>query len=539
MGANKTRVLDQGKPARDATSAFSLKSRRSPGKIIIAIFLACTVIGYAVAQSKAAGNRDSNLTNIELLGKYVFFDKISTPSRMACVTCHDPDTGGTGSISGVNLHQVAITGANPHTVGNLKPPTNAYATFIEPLFRPCPFGVPGICGGNFWNGRAEGNASAVFPGGATKHIGDEIFYTTNGAFLSDLQKYRPYFGPTADQALNPMPNPVEQNIERQGVCQHVKSAKYAPLYKQVWGVDIDCRDTPVTISAPDVPPPEKAFDISFKRIMLAVCAWQASTDLNSFSSKRDIALRNETDNKFPLDGLTAQENLGHDLFYGVTSSLNPTGKSAGCKGCHSDNPNVDTGEEPGQRYADDGYHNIGVPRNPEIPPTFKEDGSLIDPDLGLAGHTGVKGQIAANCGPGFNRNCDHRGFQKTTTVRNVDKRKDIDFIKAYTHNGWFKSLESIVHFYNTGFIGQPTANSFGVTRCPDGVETEKDALANNCWPAPAYANARQPGSPTFGAPLGGGRFGDLNLTLEEEAAIVAYLKTLTDTYTPKAPAPYK
>jgi hypothetical protein len=121
----------------------------------------------------------------------------------------------------------------------------------------------------------------------------------------------------------------------------------------------------------------------------------------------------------------------------------------------------------------------------------------------------------------------------------VNKRKGEGFIKAYTHNGWFKSMESIVHFYNTGLIGGNTANSFKITRCPEGIETEKDALANNCWPAPAFANSRQPGSPTFGAVLGGGRFGDLGLTLEEEGAIVAYLKTFTDEYTPKAPKPYK
>jgi cytochrome c peroxidase len=57
---------------------------------------------------------------LKLLGKYGFFDKISEPERMACVTCHDPDTGGTASNSGVNLHQVVITGAaliiNPATL---------------------------------------------------------------------------------------------------------------------------------------------------------------------------------------------------------------------------------------------------------------------------------------------------------------------------------------------------------------------------------------------------------------------------------------
>jgi cytochrome c peroxidase len=486
------------------------------------------------------------------LGKYVFFDKISNPPRMACVTCHDPETGGTGSVSGVNLHQVAITGANPHTVGNLKPPTNAYASLIPPLFKGCRFGVPGICGGNFWNGRAEGEFPPDFTG-ATKHIGEEVFYTTDGEYFGDIEldyalDYDSYFGPTADQALNPMPNDVEQNIERKAVCNHVKKAKYAPLYKLVWGVDIDCSDQdPVAVQAEDVDLPEYPFDIAFKRIMLSVCAWQASVDLNSFSSKRDKALQrelngtdvDESPGKFPLVGLTDEENRGHDLFYGVTSVLNPTGKNARCSACHSDNPGIpgvpaDTGAEQFQLYADDGYHNIGTPKNPEIPVTYNLDGTIKDPDLGLKGLTGDE---------------RHRGFHKTPTLRCVDKRKGEGFVKAYTHNGWFKSLESIVHFYNTAWFGgqtfipgqglvnvpyeDTTASTFGVVQCPEGIETEKDALANNCWPKPAVSG-NGPGSPAIPFLLG-----DLKLTLDEEAAIVAYLKTLTDEHTAKAPKPYK
>jgi cytochrome c peroxidase len=85
------------------------------------------------AQSVTAGAAPT-LSPIEELGKRVFFDNISR-QRMACVTCHLPETGGTGGVSGVNLHQVAITGANPHTLGNIKPPTNAYASYIEEFKR--------------------------------------------------------------------------------------------------------------------------------------------------------------------------------------------------------------------------------------------------------------------------------------------------------------------------------------------------------------------------------------------------------------------
>jgi cytochrome c peroxidase len=41
------------------------------------------------------------------------------------------------------------------------------------------------------------------------------------------------------------------------------------------------------------------------------------------------------------------------------------------------------------------------------------------------------------------------GKQRVPTVRNVDKRPDETYVKAYSHNGYFKSLWSIVHFYNT------------------------------------------------------------------------------------------
>jgi len=533
--------------------------------IILAAVL-CLAAAPGPALSESAYDPGDHLSNIELLGKYIFYDKISTPTRMSCATCHDPDTGGTGSVSGVNLHQVAVTGANPHTSGNLKPPTNMYATLIEP-FHKCSTGGLGrnsYCGGNFWDGRAEGLDAALFPLGATKHIGSEIFYTTGGTALgAEAWENTKYIGPVSDQALNPMPNPVEQNISRQAACQHVKKAKYAPLYKAIWGVDIDCSDTPVTVVAGDVTE-EKAFDITYKRLMLAVGAWQGSEDLNSFSSKIDNTLRAElacacagigvdgiTDpeicdvvqgylnpavcthedyldspGKFPLVGLTAQENLGHDLFFGATSTLNPTGKNANCAGCHSDNPPrlpnappLDTGAELFQDYAADDYHNIGTPRNPEIPELLNADGSVNDPDLGVAGHIGI----------------NRPGFFKTPTVRNVDKRKDEDFIKAYAHNGWFKSLESLVHYYNTAFLGsatipyeQTTAYQFGITRCPPEITTEREALANNCWPQPAYSPNTMPAF-----------LGNLKLTAEEEAAIVAYMKALTDLHTAKAPNPYK
>jgi cytochrome c peroxidase len=525
--------------------------------------------------------------NLKLLGKYVFFDKISEPQRMACVTCHEPTTGGTGGVSGVNLHQVVITGANPHTLGNLKPPTNAYASLLD-SFHACGHGglaaaggFTDYCGGNFWSGRAEGNVTAV-GAGSTKHIGDEIFYkglSQDAALLG----YAGYFGATADQALNPMPNVVEQNKQRQDVCLQVQASKFAPLYEAVWGEPIDCRNTAVDVHAPDVTS-EKEYDISFKRLMLAVCAWQDSKDLNSFSSRRDTALRSElacacaegssspnypgaevcsavhgspavcdgTPGRFPLKGLTCQENYGHDLFYAgpnfgrpratvpadrdgdceqdVDAQGNPVfAFPAGCAFCHGNGgPAHDDGTRLDELYTAQDYHNIGVPFNPEIPDICFSGVVPCNPFVQPQQDKGIESHLQLDF---------PNGFYKTPTVRNVDKRKGNGFIKAYMHNGYFKSLERVVHFYNTAAVGLPTANSFGITRCVDTdgnpVDmTDKQAEANNCWPEPEFPETQGQGAIPF-------LVGNLQLTLEDEAALVAYMKTLTDTETATAPPPYK
>src|SRR5690606_32597500 len=117
-------------------------------------------------------------------------------------------------------------------------------------------------------------------------IGDEVF-----AGDPDLQaSYSVFLGPLADQALGPFPNDVEQNVPdgndnglpgAEAVCRHVKAASYAHLYRRAWGERIDCRPSVV--------------DVSFKRIAVAISAWEHSAEVNSFSSKRDKALAADND----------------------------------------------------------------------------------------------------------------------------------------------------------------------------------------------------------------------------------------------------
>jgi cytochrome c peroxidase len=496
------------------------------------MFLVCTLLGYAGAKNSDL-YPDSDLSEIELLGKYIFFDEISDPPRQGCSTCHNPKAGWRFGVAGTNMHNVAISGANPLTVGSLNPPSNAYAP-QEP-FAPCLDGFFGLCGGSFWNMRSEGRGlgeappGALFPDGATTHVGEEVFLdreAADGGLNTVLQlAYEQYEGPIADQAFNPFLNPVEQNnLNEQAVCLQVESSQYAELFTIVWGEPIDCSDAPYYEGAAF-----SAAEINHRRIALSLAAWQMSFQVNSFKSPRDIALANDADGLFPLDDFTEQENLGHDLFYNRLPI--PFAAEGGfnvrpfadlpitnCSFCHSNDPAGDVlkapsqlGTESDQLYTDGASHSIGVPVNTEIPDTG------VDPDEGLAGHTGPIAPIAAPLPPVL-----PLGFFKTPTLRNVCKGTGEGFTKALTHNGWFKSVESLVHFYNTADV---------LDECPAGITTEKDALKNNCWPAAAYPDVP-------GIARGGPLVGSLGLTAEQEAAIVAYLHTLSDTYTPKAPKPY-
>ena len=99
------------------------------------------------------------------------------------------------------------------------------------------------------------------------------------------------------------------------------------------------------------------------------------------------------------------------------------------------------------------------------------------------------------------------------------------------HNGYFTSLADIVHFYNTRFDGtaQDTVSNPPPqkTVCANDKATAKEAIAANCWPAPEF-----PGTTV----ILGGLLGNLGLTKSQEADLVAYLQTLSDTKTATAPS---
>jgi cytochrome c peroxidase len=75
-----------------------------------------------------------------------------------------------------------------------------------------------------------------------------------------------------------------------------------------------------------------------------------------------------------------------------------------------------------------------------MPATWNPDGADWV-DYGLGGYLQSAGYGPEVYGP-------EMGKFKVPTLRNVDLRPSDDFVKAYGHNGYFKSLEDIVFFYH-------------------------------------------------------------------------------------------
>ena len=384
------------------------------------ILLAACQGGGTMEDATASGQSQVSLTPIERLGKLIFFDKnLSDPPGQSCGSCHGIEVGFSGPISEMNARGATYEGAVQGRFGNRKPPSAAYASFspglhIEIEEEEGESEETLFVGGQFWDGRAD-----------------------------DL----------AEQAKGPFLNPLEQNgPNARYICLQVQDSEYADLFEEVFG--------PGSINVSD------QVDRTYQYIAEAIAAYEASGEVNPFTSKYDYYLAGRAE-------LTPQEAFGLELFEDEDKG--------NCAACHPSRPAPD-GTPP--LFTDFTYDNLGIPRNPEnrfykMPAEFNPAGENWV-DLGLGAIVGMAGEI---------------GKVKVPTLRNVDMRPDSDFVKAYGHNGFFKSLEDIVRFYNTR-------------------DTED-------WPppeVPVNVNTEE--------------LGDLGLTAEEEAAIVAFMKTLTDGYIP-------
>jgi cytochrome c peroxidase len=413
------------------------------------------------------------LTPGQQLGSSIFFDtRLSIAGNQACAACHGPETGWTGPNEVVNIGGGVYEGSIHGRFGNRRASSAAYATsspilyFVtDPKTKAAVF-----TGGNFWDGRATGEKLGL---------------------------------PAADQAQGPFLNPLEQALPDSAcvvyrVCQATYPVRFEVVYPGNCAIgfpgDIDARcaaGEKIALSPGD----RQKSDTAYDNVARAIAAFEASPGVNAYTSKYDAFLAGKAK-------LTMPEKMGLMLFK----------HRAGCVTCHSLGPGP-KGEPP--LLTDYSYENLGVPRNPQNPfyeqAQFNPDGrDWVDP--GLGGYLATRPEYKAYA-------ADNLGQHRVPTLRNVDKRPHPGFVKAYMHNGYFKSLEQVVHFYNTR-DEKPVCADDPATKVDESRFLHVEAaVARGCWPAPEV-----------GVNVGTDDIGDLKLNANQEAALVAFLRTLSDGY---------
>ena len=218
---------------------------------------------------------------------------------------------------------------------------------------------------------------------------------------------------------------------------------------------------------------------AYLRMTLAIQRYEREdSEFNSFSSKYDAFLQGKAK-------LTDEELRGLALYNSPTKG--------NCAGCHPSAKGAD-GSLP--LFTDFTYDNLGVPRNAAIPanadPTYYDLGLCQRADI--ASHTELCGAF------------------KVPSLRNVADRK------AYFHNGKFTTLKDALTFY----VQRDTNPEKFYPLNPDLTVNKFDDL-----PVQFHGNVNTTEVP-YNRTLGNAPA----LTDQEIDDVIAFLKTLSDGYTP-------
>lgn len=274
----------------------------------------------------------------------------------------------------------------------------------------------------------------------------------------------------AEQAAGPPLNPVEMAMpDKWSVVSRLQEKRlYIKAFKKIYDLNLS--------KIPQYNPHSTCIPAGVEEVYdsmaIAIGEFEKSRIVNSFSSKFDYAS-------------TGMASLGEEELRGL-ELFNNKGK---CNLCHLSEPqNAPDGSAIPALFTDFTYDNLGLPANLNIP------GAPHPVDMGLGGRADIMAVDPAG---------EQNGKFKVMTLRNVEKTA------PYGHNGVFDTLEDIVHFYNTrdvlGVVPDNLDPGFGITG----------------WPSPEVPQN-----------VNSEELGDLLLTFDEEAAIVAFLKTPTDGYGP-------
>lgn len=272
-----------------------------------------------------------------------------------------------------------------------------------------------------------------------------------------------------DQAKGPFLNPVEMAMADEAAViaalvdrKNKNAKKYQTLFMQEYGIDLSTIDT--TWNSPEV---LEAYD----KLAEAIGTYEQSFDFRPFTSKYDYYLAG-------LTTLNAQELSGLQIFEGA----------AGCNACHPSEATLNPdGSIVPPMFTDFTYDNLGIPKSSNL----LIANFPIDYGLGARPDLAVFNPALAPDADGLFPT--EKGKFRVSTLRNLSRTA------PYGHNGFFATLDEIVHFYNTAGDGT--------------------------WPVPEVADN-----------VNRIELGNLGLTPQQEADLVAFLQTLTDGFGETMPA---
>jgi cytochrome c peroxidase len=290
--------------------------------------------------------------------------------------------------------------------------------------------------------------------------------------------------PALQQAKEPFTNPLEMAFPDTACAVYrVRQAPYRAMFLQIWGnasaaiswpasTAKICRTPAGGTAKPHVPltaHDRSLADTAFDRLLQTIMAFETSSHASLFSSKFDAW-------QSGLAKLTGQEQRGYALFTGA----------AHCAACHTAS---------GQRpvFTNDSYANIAVPQTPPLAylAANKPDASgyVSNPDGVHFQDHGLAKTLAASSNPAWRQKAPQfEGAFAVPTLRNVAAQEARGLSAVYMHNGAFTHLADIIAFLNKNGI-----------------------------PPQAASRAKIPS-------------GALRLTKDDEAALAAFLQTLTDGY---------